>query len=135
MRYILEALAAITVFATMPIERLLHEEARKMGWGATLAVVTAVVTDELQAEMLRLHRAGRRMALVSLDNDFTEEAAAQLGAQGITIYRLPHRLGIRESRFPTGEGVGEPVEEWMRPEGYDPHAAFRPSASSNGEKR
>jgi uncharacterized protein (DUF58 family) len=134
MRYILEALAAITVFATMPIERLLHNEARKMGWGATLAVVTAVVTDELQAEMLRLHRAGRRMALVSLDNDFTEAAAAQLGAQGITIYRLPHRLGIRESRFPTGEGAGEPLEEWMRPEGYDPHAAFKP-ASSNGDKR
>jgi uncharacterized protein (DUF58 family) len=135
MRYILEALAAITVFATMPIERLLHNEARKMGWGATLAVVTAVVTDELQAEMLRLHRAGRRMALVSLDNDFTEEAAAQLGAQGITIYRLPHRLGIRESRFPTGEDADEPLEEWMRPEGYDPHAAFKPASSPNGDKR
>lgn len=134
MRYVLEALAAITVFATMPIERLLRTESPKMGWGATLVVVTAVVTEELQAEMLRLHRAGRRLTLVSLDNNFSEEAAAQFGAQGITVYRLPHRLDTRESRFPISNSAAEGIEGWMRPEGFDADAAFKPPAS-NGDQR
>ncbi|MGH2542233.1 MAG: DUF58 domain-containing protein, partial [Ardenticatenaceae bacterium] len=92
MRYILEALAAITSFATTSIDRLLGTESPRVGWGATLVVVTAVVTEDLQEQMVRLRRAGRQLALVSLDNRFTADAAHLLSAQGIVVHRLPHNL-------------------------------------------
>jgi len=79
---ILEALAAVTGFATSPIHELLRRESPRLPWGATLVVVTAVVTDELAAAILHLRHAGRRMALVSL----AEDAPPQL--DGVTIYHL-----------------------------------------------
>ncbi len=70
LRHILEALAAVTSFVTIPIETLLRTETTKLSWGATLAMITGVVTEELLAEMVRLREAGRRLALISLDEDW-----------------------------------------------------------------
>lgn len=81
---ILEALAAVTRFATSTIEQLLAAESPNLAWGATLVVVTSVVTDDLLAEMMRLRDAGRRLALVSIDPEFRDE-----GPPGITTYHLP----------------------------------------------
>jgi uncharacterized protein (DUF58 family) len=81
---ILEALAAVTGFATATIEQLLAAESPNLAWGATLVVVTAVVTEELLVEMARLRDAGRRLVLVSLDPQFTGG-----GPAGVTTYRLP----------------------------------------------
>lgn len=67
LRHLLEALAAITSFVTTPIEVLMRTETSSLPWGATLVMITAVVTDDILAEMLRLRRAGRRLALISLD--------------------------------------------------------------------
>jgi uncharacterized protein (DUF58 family) len=67
LRHILEALAAITSFVTTPIEILLRTETSNLPWGATLVMITGIVTDEILAEMLRLRHAGRRLALISLD--------------------------------------------------------------------
>lgn len=80
---ILEALAAVTSFATSSIQELLRRESPRLPWGATLVVVTAIVTDELAAMILRLREAGRRMALVSL----ADESPPQL--DGVTTYHLP----------------------------------------------
>lgn len=66
---ILEALAAVTSFATLSIQELLRRETPRLPWGATLVVVTAIVTDQLAATVLRLRDAGRRMALVSLADE------------------------------------------------------------------
>ncbi|MBI4786168.1 MAG: DUF58 domain-containing protein [Chloroflexi bacterium] len=71
LRHILEALAAVTSFVTTPIEVLLANESTKIAWGATLVMITGVVTDEMLAEMLRLRQAGRRIAFISLDEDWT----------------------------------------------------------------
>ncbi len=71
LRHILEALAAITSFVTTPIETLLRNESPKLAWGATLVMITAIVTEEILAEMLRLRQVGRRLALISLDEDWT----------------------------------------------------------------
>lgn len=71
LRHVLEALAAATSFVTTPIEKLLRTETAKLPWGATFVVISGVVTDELYAETLRLRRFGRRMALISLDEDWT----------------------------------------------------------------
>jgi uncharacterized protein (DUF58 family) len=64
---ILEVLAGVTPFATASIERLLRDESPNLPWGATLVVVTAVVTDELRATLARLREAGRRLVLIGVD--------------------------------------------------------------------
>lgn len=99
----LEALAAVTSFATASIESLLLTESSRLPWGATLVVVTAVVTDELLATLLRLHEVGRRLALVSL----AEEPPGPLSLpSAIMIYHLP------ASELPFDKSLmGEP-DEW-----------------------
>ncbi len=79
LRHILEALAAITSFVTTPIENLLRTETSNISWGATLVMVTGVVTEEMLAEMLRLQRVGRRLALISLDENWTPREAELAG--------------------------------------------------------
>ncbi len=69
LRHILEALSALTAFVTTPIEGLLRTETHNLSWGATLVMITGVITDEMLAEMLRLRRVGRRLALISLDEN------------------------------------------------------------------
>jgi uncharacterized protein (DUF58 family) len=65
---ILEALAAVSAMPTISIEELLNSESARLPWGATLAVVTAVVTEELLIVMNRLQDAGRRMVLLHMDD-------------------------------------------------------------------
>ncbi len=67
LRRILEALAAVSSFITQPVERLVAVESRRAPWGASLVVVTPVVTPALVAELMRVRRAGRLVSLVSLD--------------------------------------------------------------------
>ncbi len=117
---ILEALAAVTGFATMTIEKMLTVESPRLSWGATLLLVTATVYDDLLATLLRLRDAGRRLVLVSLD-----AACPDLSAQGIRTYvisdaaTVDFRPGARKA--PTGalqiEPLAQqaPVSPWARP--------------------
>jgi uncharacterized protein (DUF58 family) len=99
---VLEALAAVTSFATSSIASLLLSESARLPWGATLVVVTAVVTDELQTALLRLHGIGRRLVLVSLEDAPSRPYALP---SGILVYHLP------ASKLPFDEALmGEPVE-------------------------
>lgn len=82
---LLELLAAVTPFATAPIEALLLEEAPRLPWGATLVVVTAIAHNELLATLLELADAGRRVVLFTL----AEEPPKQL-LPNVQIYHLPH---------------------------------------------
>jgi len=81
---ILEALAAVTGFATSSIEALLMAESPKLPWGSTLVVVTAIVSEELAATLLLLRDVGRRLVLISLDQ---EPPSQEL--EGILSYHLP----------------------------------------------
>ena len=85
---ILEALAAVTGFATSSIERMLTSESPRLPWGATLLLVTATVYDDLLANLLRLRDAGRRLVLVSLSAD-----CPNLTDQGIRTYVLSDMAG------------------------------------------
>ncbi|MEW5988749.1 MAG: DUF58 domain-containing protein, partial [Chloroflexota bacterium] len=60
---ILEALAAVSEFATGSIENLMRRESPRLPWAATLVLVTAIVTDEILVTLLRLKEAGRRVVL------------------------------------------------------------------------
>jgi uncharacterized repeat protein (TIGR01451 family) len=82
---ILELLAAVTPFASDTIEALLFKEAPRLGWGATLLVVTATAHDELLATLLELVAAGRRVVLFTLA---AKPPTAYL--PGIVVYHLPH---------------------------------------------
>ena len=55
---ILELLAAVTPFASTPIEDLLLRESPRLPWGATLLVVTAIAHDGLLAALLDLRQRG-----------------------------------------------------------------------------
>jgi uncharacterized protein (DUF58 family) len=81
---LLEALAAVTAFATGDIEKLLVAESPRLPLGATLTVVTTVVTEGLLAVMVRLRDAGRRLALVSLDPEYVAQ-----GTPVVTTYHIP----------------------------------------------
>lgn len=80
---ILEMLAGVTSFATVSIERLLRRESPRLPWGATLVVVTAIVTDGLAEALLHLRDAGRQLALISLEDDPPPHL------EGIVSYHLP----------------------------------------------
>ncbi len=64
---VLEALAAVATLTTVSIEDLLNRESARLPWGATLAIVTAIVDGELLVAVHRLLDAGRRVILLSLD--------------------------------------------------------------------
>lgn len=82
---ILELLAAITPFATKPIEQMLSDESTRLPWGATLVVVTAIAHDDLLASLDELSEAGRRIVLFTLaakpPSRYTDK---------IKTYHLPH---------------------------------------------
>lgn len=85
LRHMLEALAAITSFVTTPIETLLRQESVNLSWGATLVVISGIITEELLAEMIRLRRVGRRLALISLDEKWEPDASR---LEGITVRKV-----------------------------------------------
>ena len=67
--HVLEALAAVTEFATSGIEVMMLRQSPSLPWVSTIVLVTAVVTDEIMVALLRLKEAGRRVVLISLAND------------------------------------------------------------------
>ena len=80
----LEALAAVTEFATGSIELLMHRESRRLPWVSTLVLVTATVTDEILVSLYRLKEAGRRVVLISL----ADEPPPRM-RHGIPVYHSP----------------------------------------------
>ncbi len=88
---ILEALAAVTSFSTSRIADLLEAESPRLPWGATLVVITGIVSDSLLATLLRLKRAGRKTALIAVG---AEVDPKQL--PGIRVYRSPVEAAAQE---------------------------------------
>lgn len=106
--HILEALAAVTEFATGSIERMLFRESAGLPWAATLVLITAVVTEEIMINLIRLKEAGRRIVLISLANEPPPPFSG-----GITVYHLPATLPAfrKQSQDPTEAALHNLVEE------------------------
>lgn len=112
---VLEALAAVTEFATGAIDMMLLRESPNLPWVSTVVLVTAVVTEEILVALLRLREAGRRVVLIALG----EELPPQTGpGEAIVTYHIPasapafqagHRSATATeaalSRIPTPEPV------------------------------
>ena len=82
---ILELLAAVTQFATKPIEELVISDVARLPWGATVVVVTAIAHDDLLASLHELSEGGRRVVLFTLAAKPPDRFAPR-----ITTYHLPH---------------------------------------------
>lgn len=80
---ILESLAALTGFATASMDRFLLSESPALPWGATLVVITGVLTADLLATLKQLQSAGRRIVLITL----AAEPPPQL--PGMLIHHIP----------------------------------------------
>jgi len=95
--HILEALAAVLPLPSERLPELLLKSSARLPWGATLAVVTAIVDDDLVEAMLRLRSAGRRLVLLSLD----ARDDPRIAPAGILYYRIasrPHESPVRFTR-------------------------------------
>lgn len=82
--HVLEALAAVTEFATGSIERMMIRESPAIPWSGTIVLVTAVVTDEIMVALIRLKEAGRRVVLLSL-----AEEPPPKGLGSLITYHIP----------------------------------------------
>ncbi|MBI4304411.1 MAG: DUF58 domain-containing protein [Chloroflexi bacterium] len=81
--HILETLAQIHPFETMPIARLVQNESKNLQWESTLVVITAAPTDDLLATMSNMKRAGRRVALITIGGPETAPSN-----NGLAVYHV-----------------------------------------------
>ena len=102
--FLLEALAGVTSFTTSPFERFLLQESSRMAWGATLVVVTAVVTDKIRASLAHLRAAGRRVVLVALT------AGPPEPSPDLPIYYAPKEGLAFDPDQPQGKARLVPIE-------------------------
>ena len=82
--HVLEALAAVTEFATGSIEKMMMRTSPSLPWASTIVLVTAVVTEEMMVALIRLKEAGRRVVLISLADE-----PPPRGLGNILAYHIP----------------------------------------------
>ncbi len=104
---LLEALAGINGIASGSFESFLLRDSNRLPWGATLVVITAVVTPELEAVLLRLKSAGRKLMLLSL----ADEPPRWL--RDILTFHMPGRTVADSYHFTPVTTIPEP--EVMQP--------------------
>lgn len=92
MQHILEALAQVhSSIETMPIARFVSQEGRNLPWGSTLVVVTAVPMDALFSTLVKIKRAGRRVALILVGGP-----PPLIANNGLTVYHIPDDVAWRD---------------------------------------
>jgi len=115
---ILEMLAGVTSFATGSIEKVLRRESPRLPWGSTFVVVTPIVTDHLQDVVVTLRDAGRRLALVSLE----EKPPPSL--HSVVTYHLPLSLPV----FQLSDELGPASRRALRASGLLGMETYRKAA-------
>lgn len=116
--HILEALAAVTEFATGAIELMMFRESPHLPWAATIVLVTAVVTEEITAALLRLKEAGRRIVLISLAEELPPTTLGTIPTYHIPASTPAFQMGIQNrtateaalSKIPTPAPVELEIE-------------------------
>jgi uncharacterized protein (DUF58 family) len=86
---VLEALAAVTEFATGSIEMMLLRESTQLPWISTIVLVSAVVTQDILVALLRLREAGRRVVLLALGDEPPPNLGPGQRLDSILIYHIP----------------------------------------------
>ncbi|MEW5868818.1 MAG: DUF58 domain-containing protein [Chloroflexota bacterium] len=81
--HLLTALAGVTPLVTGPFDRVLMSQVPRMPYGATLVVVTGVMTDDLTETLSRLKQHGWRITLLC----FAKQAPPSI--PGVKVMHLP----------------------------------------------
>jgi uncharacterized protein (DUF58 family) len=99
---ILENLALVKGWSGLPMEDLIRAERRALPLGATIVVVTGIVTDDMLAILMALRRAGHPVTLVETLGSKRGSQAPRpapgeaLAMQGITYYLVEAVEGAAE---------------------------------------
>ena len=118
MTRILEALAMADVFTLVPIQRMLTEEARRLPFGSTIALVTAVITPALESSLDRLRRQGVEAAVFYVG---LGDAPARAG--GAPVHDIRGALeGIHFEQMPGSDAWIRSSRIWAREEPPAPAA-------------
>jgi uncharacterized protein (DUF58 family) len=72
---------------SMPISALVLRESRKLPWGSTVVVISAMPTEGLVSSLNRISKAGRMVALVVVGG-----SEIPSGKDSLNIYRIPETL-------------------------------------------
>lgn len=124
---VLEALAAVTEFATGSIELLMNRESKRQSWSATFVLVTAVVTEAMLVGLLRLKEAGRRVTLVSLADE-----PPPRDLPGILVYHVPSSAKAFQKKQPQGSETEVALGSIPSPQPLDLELKDLFSKSGNG---
>ncbi len=108
---VLEALAAVTEFATGGIDQMIMRESPSLPWVSTIVMVTAVVTEEIVIALLRLKEAGRRVVLVSLAD---EEPPGYLG--NLLTYHIPSNTPAFQAGYQSHDATEAALRSIPKPE-------------------
>jgi uncharacterized protein (DUF58 family) len=87
--HLLSTLAGVTPLVTGSFDRFLISEGPRLPYGATLVVITGLMSPELAETLLRLRQHGRRITLL----DFSREAPPAI--QGVNVVHLPYIEEVR----------------------------------------
>jgi uncharacterized protein (DUF58 family) len=103
---ILELLAAVTPYASQPVETLLLRKAPTLPRSATLVVVTAITYDALSEALLELAHSRRRVLLFSL-----ADAPPARPLPGVAVYHLTQLINdaLVVEKSATARGVETPA--------------------------
>jgi uncharacterized protein (DUF58 family) len=89
--HLLTALAGVTPFVTGPFDRFLMAEAPRMPYGASLVILTGLMTPAIAEAILRIKNRGRRVTLIS----FARQAPPVL--PGVTVAHAPFEATVRKT--------------------------------------
>ncbi len=91
MMHILDALAQVTAFESMPMTRLIQNESRNLPWGSTILVISAFVTDELLSTLYSMRRGGRKVVLVTIGGNTPSSTG-----DGLSVFNVSDDISWRE---------------------------------------
>jgi len=86
---LLESLAVVTPYVLEPLAAMLRREEHRLAAGTTIAVVTAIMTDDLAAVVLRLARRGNTIAVLSTSGDLWPEALPGIDVRDLSWVDAP----------------------------------------------
>ncbi|MFC1906226.1 DUF58 domain-containing protein [Chloroflexota bacterium] len=89
--HILEALAQVHSSETIPITKLVLNEGRNFPWGSTLVVISAMPTDSLFSTLIKMKKAGRKVALILVGS-----SESSISKDGLTVYHVRNDVLWRE---------------------------------------
>jgi uncharacterized protein (DUF58 family) len=92
----LEALAKVQPQETQPIETLIHEQAVRLSWGATLVVITGSAPQPLFDQLLRAQRVGLQVVMVLVGEvEGIDRLKNQAEALGIRCFSIVYGLDLK----------------------------------------